>query len=199
MLSKKELHKLFFGKRVALIGNSDSLCYKNYGEEIDSHEIVVRMNRGIFALGTESHGSKIDVILYSKPTVFKGLIEPFEKLPELFKNCTYIHTYPANKNNKIFSKSTYFYPAIERYYFTLPVGFHKRSQKLLSTGACAIDLIIKCQPRQLNLYGFDWNKTDTFYQSVNYEITKDKHNFIVEKEYINWICWLESDIVKVIQ
>ena len=199
MLTREQIHRVFFGKNVALIGNNESLCHKEYGDEIDSHEVVVRMNRGIFAVGTESHGSKTDVILYSKPTVFKGIIEPFEKLPSLFLDCTFIHTYPANKKNVIFSKKTYLYTKQDRWYFERPVEFGKYSQKMLSTGACAIDLILKCQPYRLNLYGFDWNTTGTFYHSVDYELTKDKHNFEVEQKYISWILQLESDIVKVIQ
>lgn len=199
MLTKEEIHKVFFGKTVALIGNNESLCHTDYGDEIDSHEVVVRINRGIFAVGTDSHGSKTDVILYSKPTVFKGLIEPFGNLPSLFINCTFVHTYPANKNNRLLSKKTYFYTREERWHFTHPVGFPKRSQKMLSTGACAIDLILRCQPYKINLYGFDWNKTGTFYHSVDYELTKDKHNFDLEQKYMSWILDLESDIVKVIQ
>jgi hypothetical protein len=68
-----ELHALVAGKRVAVVGNAQSLNSKTYGEEIDSHDIVIRMNHSaIYFVGDKRYdneewdlknavGSKIDV------------------------------------------------------------------------------------------------------------------------------------------
>lgn len=68
-----EFHALVAGKRVAVVGNAQSLNSKAYGKEIDSHDVVIRMNHsGIFFIGDErfdnekydlqtSIGSKINV------------------------------------------------------------------------------------------------------------------------------------------
>jgi len=68
-----EFHALVAEKRVAVVGNAQSLNSKTYGEEIDSHDVVIRMNHsGIFFVGDERYdneeydlksavGSKIDV------------------------------------------------------------------------------------------------------------------------------------------
>jgi hypothetical protein len=52
----------FEGKTVALIGNAMSLFEKTYGEEIDSHDVVVRLNKAAMLYdrmsAEKSHGRK---------------------------------------------------------------------------------------------------------------------------------------------
>jgi hypothetical protein len=68
-----ELKALISGKRVAVVGNAQSLNSTTYGKEIDSHDVVIRINHAAnFFIGDERFdnedcdleaavGSKIDV------------------------------------------------------------------------------------------------------------------------------------------
>jgi len=68
-----ELKALVTGKRVAVVGNAQSLNSTTYGKEIDAHDVVIRINHAAnFYIGSESFdgedvdleaavGSKIDV------------------------------------------------------------------------------------------------------------------------------------------
>lgn len=63
------IKSVFDGKDIALIGNAESLLSKRYGTMIDSHELVVRMNR----VPTEpseraSLGWRTDMYVYASPT-----------------------------------------------------------------------------------------------------------------------------------
>ena len=47
LISLNELQNFCKDKSIALVGNSSSILQKGYGKEIDSHDIVVRMNHGV--------------------------------------------------------------------------------------------------------------------------------------------------------
>jgi len=57
--------KYFENKRVAVVGNAQSLFNTQYGTEIDDHEIVIRINTpAIFyddLVSRHSHGTRIHV------------------------------------------------------------------------------------------------------------------------------------------
>jgi len=61
------LESIFKGKKVALVGNAESLLSQDKGSDIDSHDIVCRINLGPNLCGTKSHGNKTDVLFFSMP------------------------------------------------------------------------------------------------------------------------------------
>lgn len=61
---------MFSGKDIALIGNAKSLLNKRYGTLIDSHEMVVRMNRIPTTEEKGALGWRTDVYVYSHPSLY---------------------------------------------------------------------------------------------------------------------------------
>ena len=59
----KNLKDIIEGKRVALVGPASYMVGSNYGKEIDSHDVVVRINRGIESIAEFKNdlGEKTDV------------------------------------------------------------------------------------------------------------------------------------------
>ena len=62
-----DINKIFYQKSVALVGNSESLLTKEYGNLIDSYDVVCRINRGIENIINNpiSSGTKIDILFYA--------------------------------------------------------------------------------------------------------------------------------------
>ncbi len=65
LLTKADLERRLAGKRVCLVGNSRSLSDHPLGEEIDGHDIVVRINLAPIP-NTKTHGYKTDILATSK-------------------------------------------------------------------------------------------------------------------------------------
>ena len=63
---------IFDGRDIALIGNAESLLSKRYGTMIDSHDMVVRMNRVPQHEQRASLGWRTDLFVYASPT-FKNV------------------------------------------------------------------------------------------------------------------------------
>lgn len=58
--NRREFFKFFENKTVAIVGNATSLLGKKYGKQIDSHDIVIRFNRG-YIINEEAQGVKTTV------------------------------------------------------------------------------------------------------------------------------------------
>lgn len=56
-----QIRSIVSGKRVALVGNAMSLLKENRGGEIDEHDIVIRINKGLPEFVGSSVGQKTDV------------------------------------------------------------------------------------------------------------------------------------------
>tara|TARA_B100001287_G_scaffold274753_1_gene280784 strand:+ start:4452 stop:5228 length:777 start_codon:yes stop_codon:yes gene_type:complete len=89
------MRSILENKSVALVGPSASLIDQNLGEDIDSHDIVVRMNTYHHLLNnTKDYGSKVDIVYHCFWQQFP-VITPTVKLVK--------SSYPVKniKNNKI--------------------------------------------------------------------------------------------------
>jgi hypothetical protein len=54
--------------------------------------------------------------------------------------------------------------------------------KKITTGFRILHYITKFNPKSVDVYGFDWKETPTYY--INYKSTADQgHDYIKEKEY----------------
>jgi len=153
---------LLLGKRIAIVGNAKSLFDKNYGAEIDGHDVVIRFNKG-FITKPESQGTKTDILILA--------IEMPEADIDKF-NAKYVFNRCTLRKNK--TRACWHFSLDDR----------KRLQKLLgakpSTGMLAIDLCTMYSP-VVDLYGFDWEETPTFYNPADY---KTVHNYAKEKETV---------------
>jgi hypothetical protein len=151
-------------KSVAIIGNANSLLSQNYADDIDRHDIVCRINRGV-PLYTEQ-GTKFNILFYSNDNLIADLKN---HIPDTV--CK-IHTNMIDPEfTKILKKKLEL----------------KTKKEKPSTGLLVISYIISLNPKQISLFGFDWKKTKTFYEETFYNksnIDWKSHSFEKEKQLI---------------
>ena len=143
------------GKRVAIVGNAKSIFDKRNGEEIDKHEFIIRFNNG-FTIHPESQGTKTTMIMLA-------LSMPPEKL------ALYNAKWVVNRSNHYDNRVDYIIPNPDRQ------RMRDRLQAQPSTGFMAIDLCLYARAGSIDLYGFDWETTPTFYNPDGY-ITQHKYS-----------------------
>jgi hypothetical protein len=166
----------FDNKSIAIIGNAKSLFDMNYGNEIDSHDVVIRINRGIEICtrhdGFKTHGNKVDVWCFNLYSSLENFDNNMKKqLPQTYKRIEMFY----NPNNKKIDSSL-----PKEYQLEIANQF---KNKKVTTGLRTLHLISKFNTREVNVYGFDWKKTPTFYNNRrDIEDVKD-HDYPKEKEY----------------
>lgn len=143
------------GKSVAIVGNAKSIFDKRNGTEIDAHEFIVRFNNG-FTERPECQGCKTSMLMLA-------LNMPLEKLK------LYNAKWVVNRSNRYDNRVDYIIPNIDRQ------KMRDRLDAQPSTGFMAIDLCLCAQAGSIDLYGFDGEKTPTFYNPEGY-VTQHKYN-----------------------
>lgn len=145
------------GKSVALVGNAKSLFNELYGEEIDHHDVVIRFTHG-YITKPESQGTKTDILICAEN------LDP-ERIKE------YNPKFIINRRKLIDNGTPYYFTNRDKDYCRLGLG------RPASSGYLAIDLCDYCDCK-IDLYGFDWERTPTFYNPEGY-ITD--HNYPSEE------------------
>lgn len=108
---QEKMAQAFYGKRVAIVGNSPGLIGSSMGAEIDAHDIVVRINGRSRIDAPEDLGTKLDVVFLGA-TIEKE--SDFDKL-DVYKDmgCVAIST---TKNRRAIEQihiaDAIFYPAL---------------------------------------------------------------------------------------
>lgn len=161
------------GKSVAIVGNAQSIFEVNNGDKIDAADFVIRFNRG-FITKPESQGTKTDmVILACLPTEEE------------------IKSYGAKF---IVNRSKSYINPMAQY----TIGNKERARlrdrigKQPSSGFMAIDLCLTAGAKSITLFGFDFGKTQTFYNDPNY-ITQ--HDYNTEEKIV--LDYVKNGLVKV--
>lgn len=166
----------FEGETVALVGNAMSLFDGDYGESIDCHEVVVRLNKAAMMLNNldaeKTHGTKTDVWMFWSVNEYK---KDFGNFPDVKK----IHAGHQFRTNKDIELVDFVYP-MELYEPLKEVAGERKNP---TTGFIAIDYILHCEPKTLDIYGFDWKKTPTHTDPNRMKEKKCPHNHDTEEEY----------------
>lgn len=166
----------FEDKKVALIGNAASLFDLNYGYEIELHDVVVRMNKAAMLLNRfdaeKSHGKRTDVWIFWSVHEYSRY---FPEHPTVKK----MHAGHQGRNHKHIGQVDFIYPNDVYANLKLVSGPRKNP----TTGFIAIDHILRCDPKQLSIYGFDWKKTPTHTDPDRRAEKRCPHNFDVEEAY----------------
>jgi hypothetical protein len=169
------MNEFFDNKTIAIVGNAKSLFSKLYGKEIDEHDIVLRINRGLeVCLNTKdikTHGNKVDVWCFN---LYKTLA-PFDikmktVLPQTYKRIQMNYTPILGKFDSTISDETF--KEIQNLF----------TPKKVTTGFRVLHYISKYETKLVNVYGFDWKETPTYYMRHN-STTDLSHDYIKEKEY----------------
>ena len=162
-------------KSIAIIGNAQSLFEQELGNEIDSHDIVIRMNSGMIK-EAKSQGNKTTIWARSFPLKEKEVNEEF--------NPKYVFWITPKLSVKpIYSIS------LHKKMFILPFSsweelYKKLNQPRPTTGLSIIYFILEyCNAKKVNLYGFDFFETKSFYLE---KIRMDTpHDFLKEKKFVS--------------
>ncbi|WP_119300054.1 glycosyltransferase family 29 protein [Dongia deserti] len=154
------------GKSIAIVGNASSLIGHSFGELIDEHEIVVRMNLG-FPINPRAQGRRFDLWCFSHYRVLC-------QVPEGFVAPRSVWMSPKFRENQA-GIDCHFYP--QSCWRTL----YKRLGARPSVGAMTIDLVAQAQPRAVTVVGFDFKRTGTYYLRDNHI---GPHDFQAEARHI---------------
>jgi hypothetical protein len=149
------MRKWFKKKTIAVVGNALSLFDTNHGEQIDAHDVVVRLNLGTRAMGLPSHGSKLTVLACSRYDFIRrhGVINEVD-IGQI------LHT--SDRGRIESPQPGVFYLDLEsRMELAQHLALEKKQKP--SAGIMTLWYISQCAPRSVSVYGFDWKQTPTFY------------------------------------
>lgn len=168
------MKKFIDDKTVALIGNAQSLFDFQYGSEIDDHDVVIRINNpAIFyedLSPRHSHGTKLDIWAFWDAWRFSTAQSAYKtkRMDDWFYNGVYKEL-DLNMSNKdagfIFDK--------QEEGFDIKVRCVKETGNP-SAGLVCLYLLNEINPKIVNVYGFDFKRTNTFHH---------KHKDVDENRY----------------
>jgi hypothetical protein len=179
----------FEGKTVAVVGNAMSLFDKSYGVEIDSHDVVVRVNKAAMLYTrqevSKSHGTKTHVWVFWNTSEYKSF---FTKIPKHVKK---MHAGHQGRIHSNISAVDFVYP--DSLYKELKKHAGKHNNP--TTGLITLDYIKTCKPKHVDVYGFDWKESPTF---TDPDMKREKacpHDYPKEKEYCMKTFFSREDFV----
>lgn len=167
---------IFKNKRVALVGNAKSLVNSNYGELIDSHDVVCRINKGYHMIPPfndvylTSHGSKIDILFLNLIKTL-GLSERFDNLTKFIQTGSEIvqEEYLSLVDGTILNSDL---TELQKHFTQKP-----------STGIRALWILASISDvKEISVFGFDWKKTPSFWH-LRHDKSAYEHDFEEEKTF----------------
>lgn len=163
----EDLKDLIHDKDIALVGNAASLFESP--RPIDSHELVVRINRGVFLPPSRVEaGKRTDLLLVATDL---GKVNYHEKSDLI------VWMSPSDRDKISFSQAKKYFFYKEQWWRSLRSKVGSRP----STGCMGVDLLARLGAGRLTLYGFDFWGTETFY---NREIRPGPHSPDAERLYV---------------
>ena len=197
----------FKDKTVAVVGNAESLFETEYGEEIDSHDVVIRMNRPAMFYpnkpNLESHGEKFNVWAFWDYTWF---IENPLDMPQSMVQ--YMHYFPTENDGHFLDTKRNRPNGMEGKYwkwdgelqekftydkFRSGNGIKNRLPRAHpSTGLLVLYILDEIStPKHIDVYGFDFKHTATFNERPHERAQLDKttrwdnrcgHDYVTEED-----------------
>lgn len=149
------------GKSVAIVGNARSIFSKKNGEKIDNHDFIIRFNKG-FICDEKSQGKRTDLLLLA--------CEPTPEEIDLY-NARFV----CNRSKHYHNRTKYTITNTQRQIMKDTIG------KQPSTGFMAVDICLNFGAKSIDLFGFDFEATPTYYNPVGY-VTQ--HDYSKEEEII---------------
>jgi hypothetical protein len=171
------LSEAIAGRPVAIVGNATSILGRSDGHLIDSG-CVLRMNAGI-PVKRASQGAKVDIHCFStRPTLERNLKKarrgwlPWRNT-NYFRDAIGIWMNPQFRD-QVSDRDQLFYP-IDRW---------ERLADTLkappSVGTMALDLIASIDQKAVNVFGFDFKSSNTFYRQRD---NRGKHDWVAERRH----------------
>lgn len=189
-------------KTVAIVGNATSLLSARRGNEIDSNDVVIRINLPGNIEYDESYynvfGKKMNVwCMWNAESFINGNGDKFKnKYCRLFNDSEIYKIEAINKGvvyNNVETlctdKSEFIKQLLSDVTKRYPIRFNRKTYNF-STGFLLINYIAKSDIKSLNIYGMDFKKTPTFYNREMHDHVKHGfdfrcgHDYTIEKKYI---------------
>jgi hypothetical protein len=172
----KRLEDMICDKSLAIVGNSESILSSNAGQDIDGHDLVLRMNRGYVTGKSASIGSKTDIVAMSLAAEESEFVKGFPGAKAIMWTMPPPWKYKRLPEWVKADKRTYMYPVD-----TWQALWDKLGHKP-STGCMVIDFIHEyTDPASVSIYGFDNWATKSWYIKKPYI---GPHSPEAEKAYI---------------
>ena len=153
------------GKKVAIVGNAKSIFDKRNGKAIDEHDTVIRFNKG-FIHDKNVQGSFTTMVFLACNLASYEL--------QGYKAKFFI-----NRSNHYYNPTALRVANGDRKFLANRLGAQP------STGFMVIDICLRFGAEQIDLYGFDFGETITFYNDPNYvplHNYKEEGNIVREYE-----------------
>lgn len=182
-------------KTIAVVGNAESLLDSTYGTEIDSYDIVLRMNKPPIYIDEynkpEAHGEKIDIWTIWDKTLFINRAITKEHPPGTKLN----DAWQKMKPNLLDLNMRGTRETINSCYYNNELFFGQYKKQMLrivpnpSCGLCVLYILNKCQIKEVGVFGFDWKQTPTVSERHFFEKVKNGidrrfgHDFNKERSY----------------
>lgn len=155
------LKQIVKNKTVAIVGNSEKILSQKYGAEIESHDIIIRFNKGFPQGKPEALGKRTD-ILFLACTLSNIELNIFNA------------TYTVKRSNLCQNVCSFDISKVDRCSL-------KQGTAQPSTGFVAINFALSTECKSIDLYGFDFFKSPTYYNPKDY---KTLHNGASEAEKV---------------
>lgn len=145
----------FEGKRVALVGNAQSIFDRSDGQLIDDHDVVVRLNWG-GVRQPESQGQRTDILCLACSLTEAEWRDMFGSPPVIW----------VTPVRHLLTKDM-----VRHVDFCYPLSqWELLSRNMLggnrpSAGLISLHMLRAFAPISISLFGFDWKRTKTFYNS----------------------------------
>jgi len=167
----RQVKKYIEGKSVAVVGNAKSIFDKANGPKIDAHDVVIRFNKGLI-IKPESQGKKTSILLLACEL-------------SLDEKASYKAWFSINRstNTKCGDLTISNRP---RAALSALIG------RQPTTGLMAIDLCVESKAKSIDLYGFDFEATPTFYNPEGY-VTP--HDYDAEEKIVR--DWEKRGLLKI--
>lgn len=171
----KERCDFFKGKKIAIIGNATSLLDKKYGQLIDDHDVVIRINRANI-VNEVSQGSKTTV--WATSFKYENTLEKYDFIIWL---TPFFHSELCYPSKSMIDDGVLIYP------FSDWSSLKNNINSYPTSGLMLLDFIMKYTDyNSISMFGFDFFKTPNHYE--NKIFSKHKfHDFNNEEFYVKEI------------
>lgn len=171
---------------INVVGNAESLLQQNYGELIDQYP-TIRFNF-LKNLDKDRQGSRWDYMATSNPKMIRawnGMKIPFH---------TWIYTKWQEPDRGVINQKKFDCTTLHlKDEVWRPIA--KMCPKRPTTGLMIMHMLDFYHVNQVNIFGFDWKETKTYYNKENVDTGESKfHDYEFEKMYClglieKNICW----------
>jgi hypothetical protein len=160
------------GKRVALVGNAESLSARAQGAAIDAADLVIRFNRAPI-IRPSSHGRRTDWIATGHQNLKPGFLNERGVALVIW---TGVHIKDMPRTISFGEKAVHLISEAAR----------SRLRRMLgrdpSSGMMMIDLVAESEAAAIDLYGFDFARTSSL--SGHREADAQPHDFAAEGRHV---------------